>query len=134
RLAKDADVAVLVEPAHLAVVGDVAPNEGAALCVPGAAFGPAKAGGQSLDGAVADLVFLESLVEHGDVRVRVAVWRCAWAVAVSVGGGRYPGRSRGCQKRAAIDGDLLLHGVGSFAGCAGRLFAPLSVSRSPVDR
>ena len=40
RVTEDRDVAVLFQPAHLDVVGDVAPEEIAADAVPGRAFGP----------------------------------------------------------------------------------------------
>ena len=68
--AEDADVTVFFEPAHDAVVGDVAPDEVAAGGEPGGTLGPAKAGGDALDGGVALLG--EALVERFDVGARVA--------------------------------------------------------------
>src|SRR6202011_228083 len=71
RRAEDADMAVLLEPAHHAVVGNVAPQQKAAVAHIDRTLGPAEAGGDALDRAIADLV-LEALVERLDPRVRVA--------------------------------------------------------------
>src|SRR6185436_20994116 len=82
RTAEDADVAVVVEPAHLYVVRDVAPQQEAPDGAPGRALGPQHAGGQPLDRRVAELVALEALVEHHDVRIRVARRDAARPVAL----------------------------------------------------
>src|SRR4051794_20520366 len=71
RGAEDADVPVLLEPAHDAVVRDVAPQEVAAVAEVDGPLGPAEAGGDALDGGVADLE-PEPLVDRLDARVRVA--------------------------------------------------------------
>jgi hypothetical protein len=52
RAAEDADAAVVLDPAQLAIVGDVAPHEIAALRVPRRSFRPQRAGPQALDGRV----------------------------------------------------------------------------------
>src|SRR5213075_2712266 len=52
RVAEHAGVAVLIEPSHLAVVGDVAPNQITALPAPRRALGPQHAGAQPLNGSV----------------------------------------------------------------------------------
>src|SRR5258705_10152335 len=70
RRAEDADMAVLLEPAHLPVIRNVAPDEIAAGAVIGRAFRPAEAGGDALDRGIADLV-LEALVEHLDAVVGI---------------------------------------------------------------
>ena len=85
-LRNSADVAVLLEPAHLAVVGDVAPDQVLADAVPGRPFGPERAGVEALDRRVADLVFGEALVEHDDVRVGIAHGILAAPIAFSAGG------------------------------------------------
>ena len=69
--AEDADVPVLLEPAHHAVVRDVAPQQVAAVAEVDRALGPAEAGRDALDSGVADLE-PEPLVERLDARVRVA--------------------------------------------------------------
>ena len=66
-----ADVAVLLEPAQLLVVGDVRPDEVAADAVPGRAFGPERAVVEPLDRGVTELCPKPS-VEHHDIRLGVA--------------------------------------------------------------
>ena len=68
----DADVAVVLEPAELDVVGDVGPDEVLADAVPGRPLGPEHAGVQAPDRRVADLDLGEALVEDDDVGVGVA--------------------------------------------------------------
>src|SRR5205814_1994941 len=51
-LAIFADVAILLEPAHLPVVGDVAPDKVVALAAPRRAFSPQCAGPQALNGRI----------------------------------------------------------------------------------
>src|SRR5436190_784809 len=72
RLADDADVAVFVEPAELAVVGYVTPDQVIAAAIPGRPFGPEAAGEKPLDRRVADLVLRQALVEHDDVLIGIA--------------------------------------------------------------
>ena len=71
RLAIDADMAVLLQPAHDPVVGDVAPQQVAAVPEIDRSFGPPEAGGDPLDGGIADLV-PEALVQRLDTRVGIA--------------------------------------------------------------
>jgi hypothetical protein len=100
RLAEVADVAVLFEPAQLAVVGNVAPDQVLAFAAPGWPFGPQHSGMDALDGGVANLVFGEALVEDDDVRVGIARGILAAPVALCVGG---CGQQRGgSQEGAAI--------------------------------
>src|SRR5215831_3614183 len=100
RVAEDADVAVFVEPAKLAIVGDVAPDKVLALRVPGAAFGPAISGAEALDGRVADLVFIETLIERNDVGIGIAFRLRAGAVIVAQRGRRKAGSCRSSEKSA----------------------------------
>src|SRR6185503_6259624 len=54
RRAKHRDAAIILEPAQLSVVRDVAPDEVAALARPRRPFGPQRAGPEPLDRRVAD--------------------------------------------------------------------------------
>ena len=76
RRAEHADVPVVLDPAHLAVVRDVAPHQVAALGAPRRPFRPERAGPQPLDRRVR----LPETVEHGLDREHVRVGE--------VGGGR----------------------------------------------
>jgi len=69
---KNADVTVVFDPAHLNVVGNVAPKEVAADAIPGRAFRPQRPDVQTLNRGVPQLVLVESLVQRNDVRIRVA--------------------------------------------------------------
>ena len=71
RAAEDADVAVLLQPAHLAVVRDVAPDQIASAAVPGRPFRPQRAGVVPADRRVEEDVGPEPRVERDDVRIRV---------------------------------------------------------------
>ena len=71
RAAEDADVAVLLQPAHLAVVRDVAPDQVASAAVPGRPFRPQRAGVVAADRRVEEDVGPEPRVEGDDVRIRV---------------------------------------------------------------
>ncbi len=62
---------VFLEPAHHAVVGNIAPHQKAAVPEIHRPLGPAEAGGDPLDRRIADLV-LELLVERLDPRVGIA--------------------------------------------------------------
>src|SRR5207249_4797282 len=67
--AEDADLTVVVEPAQLAVVRDVAPHQVPALAAPGRPLGPQRAGPQALDRGVALYVLREQRVDDDDVGV-----------------------------------------------------------------
>ena len=71
RVAEDRDVAVLFNPAHLDVVGDVAPDQVTADSVPRRTFGPQRAGMEPLDGRVAHHVPAEAVVQGDDVGVGI---------------------------------------------------------------
>jgi len=71
RRAEYADVAVVLEPAHHAVVRNVAPDQVAAIGEVDGPLGPTEPGGDPLDRGVA-LPGSEALVEHLDARVGVA--------------------------------------------------------------
>ena len=103
RAAHHADMAVVLEPAELDVVGDIGPDEVFADAVPGRPLGPEHAGVQPPDRGVADLDLGEPLVENDHVGVGVANRLGVRPVA--------PGRRR------AVD-DLL--GPGDPAGTAQR--------------
>src|SRR5258705_10660499 len=49
RRAKDSDATVVLRPSHLPIVGNVAPQQIAALRAPGRAFGPQQSGIEALD-------------------------------------------------------------------------------------
>src|SRR5262249_10522917 len=68
--AEDADMAVLLEPAHHPVVRDVAPQEIAAVAEIDRPLGPAEAGGDALDRGIALLG--KTLVELLDTRIGIA--------------------------------------------------------------
>ena len=70
-IAEGGDAAVFLDPAHLDVVGDVAPDEVAADAIPRRALGPKRAGVEALDGGVADHVFAEAIIERDDVGVGI---------------------------------------------------------------
>src|SRR5262249_43335551 len=69
-IAEDADMAVVFGPAHDAIVGDVAPEEVAAVADIDRTFAPAKTGGDALDAGIAD--FLEARVQRFDARIGIA--------------------------------------------------------------
>ncbi len=71
-IAEDGDAAVFFDPAHLDVVGDVAPDQIAADAVPGRAFRPKRAGVEAVDDGVADDVAAEAIVERDDVGIGVS--------------------------------------------------------------
>src|SRR6185437_5938120 len=68
--AEDADMPVLLEPAHHPVVGDVAPQQVAAVAEIDRPLGPAEAGGDALDCGVA--LRRKALIQPLDPRVRIA--------------------------------------------------------------
>ena len=81
-------MAVLFEPAELAVIGDVTPDEVAAGAVPGGAFGPAAAEVEAFDGGVVVLEFGEAGIERDDVGVGIADGVAAGPIALRLRGGR----------------------------------------------
>ena len=80
-LAEYADRAGLLLPAHDAVVGDVAPQQVAAVAEPGRPLAPAHARGEPLDAGEPQAILAEARIEELDGRVGIAVaWRhCAKA-------------------------------------------------------
>ena len=119
-MSKDADMVIFFQQAHLPVIGNIAPHKIATDPIPGAALGPKAAGRQPLDRRVADLVFLESLVEHDNVRVGITHRVPAAPITF---GGAWGGRQRhasrcnrsGGNKPASIYG-MVFHG--EFRRCA----------------
>ena len=125
RRAEDADAAVVLEPAQLPVVGDVAPHQVAALGIPRQAIPIHSAPGpQSLDGAVGLPQRIEARIDREDVGIGEVGRGCAARAEVARrrrdGGrrcdraraspvpGRKPVRRRGCcghadQRRPACD-------------------------------
>ena len=70
-VAEHRDMRVLFKPAHLHVVGNVAPDQITADTVPGRALGPECAGMEPPNHSIVDDVTPEAIVERHDVRVRV---------------------------------------------------------------
>src|SRR6267154_459824 len=66
----DADMTVVLRPAHDAIVRDVAPQKIAPIAEVNRALGPAQTCGDALDIGVSDLV-LESGVERFDTRIGI---------------------------------------------------------------
>ena len=113
-IAEHADVAVLLEQAHLAVVRNVAPDKVTANAVPGATLSPQRSSPELLNRCVADLVFGEPLVEHDDVGIGIA--HRILPRPVALGGerlrrnGRAGGGHRGSgEEPATVDG-VVFHG------------------------
>src|SRR5262249_9109952 len=71
RSPEHGDAAIVVEPAELPVVRDVAPHEVPALRAPGGALCPERAGPQSQDGRVALAQTVERRVDGDDVGIDV---------------------------------------------------------------
>ena len=69
--AEDRDAAVFFDPAHLAIIGDIAPDQIAAHTVPGHALGPERAGVEALDHGVAHHVAAEAIIERDDVGIGI---------------------------------------------------------------
>src|SRR5437667_7525680 len=68
RRAEHADVTVVFRPSHLAIVGNVAPQEIATLRAPGRAFGPQHPGIETLDRRVGLREIIERWVDRDDIR------------------------------------------------------------------
>ncbi|CAM5182420.1 hypothetical protein BTHI11S_01959 [Bosea thiooxidans] len=80
RHAEDADIPVILDPAHLAVAGNIAPDEIAALRVPGRPFQPETAGPEPLDRRIGLGEVVEGRVHGDDVRIpEIGGWRAAAA-------------------------------------------------------
>src|SRR5260370_10430095 len=88
RRSKNADVAVFFDPAHLAVVRNIAPNKVTAGSVPGRTLGPTQSSVESLDCGVVRFEFGEARVEDDDVRVGIADRVLVGPVALGRGGWR----------------------------------------------
>src|SRR5882724_1110621 len=67
--AKHRHVAVVLDPAHLPAVGDVAPQQVASLRVPCRALGPQRPCPQTLDGCVRLREAIEGRIDREDVRI-----------------------------------------------------------------
>ena len=70
--AKDADRSGFLGPAQHAVVGDITPDEIAAIAKPDRPLGPARACVESLQGRAAKHVFAEGRLDSLNSRVRIA--------------------------------------------------------------
>ena len=101
-LAEYAHVAVLLEPAQLAVIGDVAPEQVAPDSVPSRAFGPQHVGAvvETLDRGVAELG-LETLVERDDVWIGITGRHAAGPIALGCARQRRQRRHGQRRRRAA---------------------------------
>jgi hypothetical protein len=69
RGAENADLSVVVEPAQLAIVRDVAPHDITTLAAPGRALCPQRTRPQALDRRVALHIFREQRIDDDDVGV-----------------------------------------------------------------
>ena len=69
RRAEHADMTVVLRPSHLPVVGNVAPQEIAALRAPGRTFGPQHAGIETLDRGVGLGDVVERRIDRDDVGI-----------------------------------------------------------------
>ncbi len=109
--AEDAHMPVFLQPAHHAIVGNIAPHQKSAVAEIDRALGPAEAGGDPLDRRIADHVFELLVVEHFDARVGVApIGQIPQGQCVRLGGiERHRGRGSGgtSQKSASFHDNLL---------------------------
>src|ERR1039458_1858766 len=101
-LAHDADVAVVFQPAQLAVIGNVAPDAVTRDAVPRRTLGPQVAGIKPLNRRIADLG-LELLVEDHNVGVRIARRSPAAPVPGGLCQDRNGGAGERSQQRAAAE-------------------------------
>src|SRR5580658_7128214 len=105
RRAENAGVPVLFEPAHLAVVGDVAPQQEPARGAPRRTLSPKGAGPKPLDGRVRDDVFLEALVERNQVGIGIAKRIASAPIPLlCLGGYCRERRGRACKKLSSVHG------------------------------
>ena len=70
RRAEHTHVTVVLQPSHLPVVGNVAPDEITALRIPGRPLRPQRTGPQSLDWRVGLPQAIEARIDGEDVRIR----------------------------------------------------------------
>src|SRR5579883_1050765 len=87
-LAKDADVAIFVQPAELPIVGNITPDQVTSGGIPGAALGPGGAGPEPLDTGVNQFISVKPLVQDDDSAVRVPLQVSAWRFLVRFRGKR----------------------------------------------
>ena len=117
--AENGHAVVVLDPAQLQVVRDVAENKIPADTVPGAALGPkgVRAGVEPLNRRVADLVFVEARVERNEVGIGIA--RRVFASPIPSGCGGQASSSNGCggEKIPAID-VVLFHDFSGINGGA----------------
>src|SRR5712692_7853638 len=106
RIPEHADATVVLRPAHLAIVGDVAPYQIAPLRAPRRALGPQETGVQTLDRRVGLRDGVELRVDCDDVRVPEIGGRRAarTEIARRIGDGRRRCRWPGLRCRAACPG------------------------------
>ena len=71
RLAEHGDAPVILDPSHLPVVRDVAPDQILPLAVPRRSFAPHAAGPQPLNRRVADAQRVERRIERDDVGIGI---------------------------------------------------------------
>jgi hypothetical protein len=92
--AEHAHVTVVLQPSHLPVVGNVAPDEITALRIPGRPLRPQRTGPQSLDRRVGLAEAIEARIDGQDVGVgEIDVWRRMGPEIAGRAG--YSGRRRG---------------------------------------
>src|SRR3954451_6365206 len=99
-LAKDADRARLLVPAHDLVVGDVAPEQVPAVPEPNRSFTPAKPRREPLDRGAGEAIAGEGWIEHLNGGVGIPLARLPHHAAPVSGGLRFtslhPARARPC--------------------------------------
>ena len=114
RITEDAHVAVFVKPAQLAIVRNIAPDKVSANAVPCATLSPQRSSPEFLNRRIADLVFLEALVEHHDVGVGIT--HRLFGGPITLGGerlrrkGRGRGHPRSGEEPAPADGVVFHRG------------------------
>ena len=102
-LADGCDLMVILQPAVLDVVWDVAPDQIISPSAPSGAFGPVHSGVQTFDGCHPDFVFGEGRIDGDDVGFWVADWRGVWSEVAGEKGGSGESAERG-EERASIRG------------------------------
>src|SRR5687768_11373688 len=95
-------MAVIMDPAHLDIVRNVAPDEILADGIPGRAFGPEHSRMQPLNRRVAELALREPGIEDDDVRIGIPN---RLGIPTIVSSKRDAGGARGecAEKRAASE-------------------------------
>ena len=129
--AEEGHAVIVLDPAHLQVVGNVTKNEVAPDAIPGAAFGPERVGVgvQSLNGRIAEFVFVEPRVQRDKVGVRVTRWVFAAPIAGSRSGQAGSGDNRSGEKVSSID-VFLFHFLNGFEVRAPSLGQPVGARKS----